>query len=586
MQPWRCVVDIVGFQVHAALSPAGPPARVLENGTGAILGTLFRRVAEPSSANVVSEVRLTSADTARILASDGDDLIQRYWGDYVALFLDRALRVRIIRGPASTLLCLHTQWNRVQIWFSDTESAARITGRSFTIAWMNLAHTWLGPETTVLTHLDEVTELLPGQCHDVGLDGTRRTLLLWRPLEIAQRPHCTTREQAARELKDTIQHSTQTLARSCTSVVVALSGGLDSSVTLAALSSARPRHRIVCLNQYGGDTESDERLFAQLAAEHHGCELIVAQQESAPDLRDAIHRRCSELCPGLRIRSLERVEVEIAHSVRAEAILRGDGGDEIFCRNALPLYIVDYMRTQKTVRGAWPYAMQAAMAEGVTVWSVLARVLRLAWTRSASTPNDQTTDVATDSTLLHPDVLRTLLARRDTDAPYASGSGTVLPGRAWQINLMTARRRFSGPFDQVGDAPRIAPLLSQPVMELCLTIPTWYQMSAYQDRALVREGFAGALPAAILTRRSKGGAEGLARALLRHNRHFICTMLLEGIVARSGIIDRRRLHLLLNDSPATRGLSSVALFDLLGAEIWACAWSQFTRADHQSGIGA
>ncbi len=39
--------------------------------------------------------------------------------------------------------------------------------------------------------------------------------------------------------------------------------------------------------------------------------------------------------------------MDTAHSVRAQAVFRGDGGDEIFCRNASALYVADLHQDAK-----------------------------------------------------------------------------------------------------------------------------------------------------------------------------------------------------------------------------------------------
>ncbi len=134
------------------------------------------------------------------------------------------------------------------------------------------------------------------------------------------------------------------------------------------------------------------------------------------------------------------------------------------------------------------------------------------------------------------------------------------------------------PFAQPGDPVRVSPLLSQPVMELALRIPTWFQLRKRRDRALARAAFAEDLPREILHRQDKGGAESIASSILSDNLPFLREMLTDGCVAHSGIIDRQRLTAVLAEEPAAQGVSSVPLFDLLGAELWARAWAAHNHA--------
>src|SRR6185312_4109478 len=54
-----------------------------------------------------------------------------------------------------------------------------------------------------------------------------------------------------------------------------LSGGLDSTVVLAALAQSPKRPRIVCEHHYAPSArEGDERSFARLGASHAGVHII------------------------------------------------------------------------------------------------------------------------------------------------------------------------------------------------------------------------------------------------------------------------------------------------------------------------
>ncbi len=53
-------------------------------------------------------------------------------------------------------------------------------------------------------------------------------------------------------------------------------------------------------------------------------------------------------------------------------------------------------------------------------------------------------------------------------------------------------------------------------------------------------------------------------------------------MANSGIIDRVRLEAVLDPRPSAEAITSVPLFDLLGAEIWAQAWESRPTPAHQN----
>jgi asparagine synthase (glutamine-hydrolysing) len=185
-------------------------------------------------------------------------------------------------------------------------------------------------------------------------------------------------------------------------------------------------------------------------------------------------------------------------------------------------------------------------------------------------------------TLLHPDVLRDL-EKSEPPSLYALNDQALSRGRQWQINLLCARRTIPGPFARIDDPPQIAPLLSQPIIELCVRIPTWFQMEDRRDRALSRAALEHDLPPEIHARRDKGEAEDFAFAIVQQNFEFLREALLDGVIATSGLIDRARLAAVLSPRPSAEAVTSVPLFDLLGAEIWARAWqSASAHADQNA----
>src|SRR3546814_11360303 len=68
-------------------------------------------------------------------------------------------------------------------------------------------------------------------------------------------------------------------------------------------------------------------------------------------------------------------------------------------------------------------------------------------------------------------------------------------------------RRF--PFEPVH------PLMSQPIVEACLSVPSWEACRGGIDRSFARRSFARDLPASVIERRVKGGPDQFALPILR-----------------------------------------------------------------------
>ena len=117
--------------------------------------------------------------------------------------------------------------------------------------------------------------------------------------------------------------------------------------------------------------------------------------------------------------------------------------------------------------GEWLTVVRdAAQMCRTTVWSVFGKLLRTRLLGRPWSPSQQ--DV------LHP------WLQDVTDLP---------PGKLWHILLLSASADFRRPVAQDDDPEPVEPLRSQPLMELCLGIPTYVMARSAGDRILVRAAF-------------------------------------------------------------------------------------------------
>ncbi len=119
---------------------------------------------------------------------------------------------------------------------------------------------------------------------------------------------------------------------------------------------------------------------------------------------------------------------------------------------------------------------------------------------------------------------------------------------------------------------RISPLRSQPVVEVCLRIPTYWHASDGWSRALARRAFAADVPREILQRHLKGGVDGYVKRLLFANIQFVRELLLDGLLIREGLLDRRKLADTLSGRTTRGGAEMAEVFDHLSTEAWLRTW--------------
>jgi asparagine synthase (glutamine-hydrolysing) len=154
--------------------------------------------------------------------------------------------------------------------------------------------------------------------------------------------------------------------------------------------------------------------------------------------------------------------------------------------------------------------------------------------------------------------------------PWFRDMNPVPWGTIWRLGNLMRTPQFYDPFCDPGEpAPvSIAPLYAQPVVELALRIPIFMHFHAGHDRGLARLAFYNDIPDEIRNRRWKDRAPGAFEEVTFHNREFICETLLDGNLAKEGVIDRAAVEDVLRGNLSKRQFFIGELYTYLDMEIW------------------
>jgi asparagine synthase (glutamine-hydrolysing) len=133
---------------------------------------------------------------------------------------------------------------------------------------------------------------------------------------------------------------------------------------------------------------------------------------------------------------------------------------------------------------------------------------------------------------------------------------------------------FYNTSDRAMEVERTPVLFSQPLIELCLRIPSYVWISGGRDRSLARDAFARDLPAVIVRRTQKGAIDRHNRKLMDRNEAFLREMLLDGLLVKEGLLDRSRLERLLSRASVALDFEyNEVLRHHLCTEIWLRRWA-------------
>lgn len=178
------------------------------------------------------------------------------------------------------------------------------------------------------------------------------------------------------------------------------------------------------------------------------------------------------------------------------------------------------------------------------------------------------------SPLLSDDTLA-MLSRKAIVHPWVENSEGLPPSKVEQIELIVDAQQFYLTPSRYSGV--VHPLISQPIIEQCLKIPTYVLIRGGVNRALVREAFADELPPEIAVRTSKGSTTNYLNRLLVENAEFVREYLLDGILISAHILDKQKLEDQLSEQALIRGSRLFDIFTAVRVETWLRNWAGVWR---------
>jgi asparagine synthase (glutamine-hydrolysing) len=546
-------------QMVALLGPSC--ACIAVGGYGCILGTLFER---RGPAQALSSLR--DADAAAVAASEGRSLLASHWGSYIAAIATEHSST-ILRDPSGGFPCYFVQAGSLTVFASDAELLVRSGIVDVSIDDEEIGRQlWRAFVPASATALNGIQELLAG--FSIRLRSAAASQQqAWSPWNHVT-PCGQEREAVEEALARTIQHSAHAIASPYGRVLVSVSGGLDSSIVASCL--VRAGVDTVALTMFTDDPAGDERMFARALCDRLGLELVErAYRLEDVDLDEPIAPNLPRPKDRLQALAFERVHHAVALEIGADAFVTGNGGDHVFGYSQSAAPVADRYLAEGLSRGVLASLFDVCRQTGCSMGDALAQAWSLVHSRRRY-------EVRPNPLFLHPAFVANM-GPKDLHHPWLDAPDGILPGKA--AHVATILRVQPNLEPSLGPRyPVLNPLVSQPVVEACLKIPSWQWREGGRDRALIRHAFAQALPAAVLSRRVKGTPGRFAAQLLDHFRQPIRERLRCGRLAASGIIDMGALDTVLAGERPVPDLERVRILELVNVESWISHWLSHGKA--------
>lgn len=516
------------------------PVLRMAEANGWVIGQLFDREGTSGSAH------------GRIEHTEPSMILEKCWGSYVLVSRMKG-QWQLLRDPSGGLPCYHAQVDGRHYFTSLPHlliDCGLVTGAiDWVELWRSLAdHSARSHQTAICG----IGEILPGTAVRLSRESSEHRAI-WDPWAHA---FGAPPDNPAEALRMALCATLESWGRRVRRPLIEISGGLDSAIVAAGLSRASPGASLITFAAAPGDP--DETLYARAIADHLALELTIVHPSTGDvDLRHTLSADLPRPNARAFTQAADALSLQRGRAIGADAFVSGGGGDDVFCYLRTILPAVDRLRTEGA-HGMMSSLVDIAVMNHSTVWEAMYRtVRRLVRRRSTRNPLD----------------LRFLNAEHSADLTPRATEPTEprLPGKAEHVQSVLGIHNYLEGHARAKFAPIISPLLSQPIVECCLSIPAWRWCEGGRNRAVARCAFNDLLPAVVLHRRSKGHFDGFCAALFDTNRELIRAMLLEGHVARQRLLDPNAIEGALAN-PFPSGETVTRLLTLVDVESWAASW--------------
>ncbi|MGH8200515.1 MAG: asparagine synthase-related protein [Steroidobacteraceae bacterium] len=428
--------------------------------------------------------------------------------------------------------------------------------------------------------------------------GVAKRSVLWHPAKFCVENSLEEPQAAMRAVRASVMQAVRAQAARHSSILVRLSGGLDSSIVTSCLPREGDNPHTTCLNFYipsdGSDeakglllpgfTEenlaklrrviaaADEREFARKVATRCGFRLIEREKRVADyDLEKIWNAPLSPRPTNyIFVIDEDQVESECAKESGASACFTGEAGDTVFFNTLRAIGAPDYAYLHGISRSLLSHIDYTVRLSGESIGTVLGKVIKYGFLRRrVPLPYE----LMKQPHLLVDDVAAGIPADYFRH-PWVDMVPSLCPGKVTHvIGVATSVATYHHAYHRERLAPAVNPLSSQPVVETCLRIPSYVLSHNGISRGLARHAFRELLPVEVVGRTVKGTSIGFWQRLVRHNIKYIRDCLLDGRLTREGLLDRRKLDVYLTANQPFITVQPQQIMDYLSCEAWLAQWT-------------
>ena len=484
-------------------------------------------------------------------------VVGSFWGRYIALDRDGDGMLRAaLRDPSGAIEASSWRCRTVRVVSTDTPDwLMNAVPAPIAIDWSGVPALITDPLAGLAQPpLIGLSVLNAGEMMDFDTD---RREQVWAPTT-GDDAEVWDPDVARSGLRDRVEVCVQALAGEVAVLGSEVSGGLDSAIVASALGRHRARTAL-WLNAWSTRSETDERHYARAVADRLGLELAVLQRVEQALEAETLHATAGGVRPGYNGADpvFDALVAEACRTAGVEGLFTGKGGDALFYQGASPAIFADL------VKGGGLSALLSPKLAGIARWT-----RRSTWSliRNAVSPPAPERESEPGDGWVRGRAF-------PTPHPWLAGAEGVAPAKRLQVQALASNLAYATACRRTEVVDLIHPLMSQPLVEWSMRIPTPVLTGGIVDRFLARSAFADQLPAEVVWRRSKGDYTATFEREAAASLPFLRSHLLDGLLVRHDVIDRSRTEALLDRDRLMWAGGGLHLTTAALVESWLRVWS-------------
>lgn len=547
---------------------------------GVIIGRLFRRSGRAQAGHVPDDI--SDHESRQITNTAGRHLVDNYWGRYTA-FLSNPVRQQkiVLSDPTGALPAYYFETDAYLLIFSNGADFHDLGLTSLTFnTGRVVSHIKLHLLDYENTGFNEIRKINRGGALVVG-NGRATAEQYWHPARFVEKSRKWQKEEAARALQDSVTQAVEAWGSIFDRVGVSLSGGLDSSIVLAALMKAASPPPAYAMHAYfPASAESDERRWARAVAERAGVEIDCIELNiddiDLTSVRNFTFNAEPINCLGSAISGARNRH--FAEKFGVQSLLTGHGGDMVFLQGATAS-AEDYVWNHGWRWGALRCVAENALVNRTSFYDALAATVSSRRHGQGLSLNALMKNRT--NAIIRKDVFEEVDLDKQC-SHWLSELQEISVGKAAQLSNSWCTQYHTIPSNDDWEVLKIHPLLSQPVIETIARIPAYLFCLHGVDRGLARYAFRHDLPRAVAARQSKGSAHDYYENLYTRHLPFFRESLTSGNLVQLGILDAEALERALSIEISENSMAKYQVLELIDIEHWAKWWK--AKIDNQTNI--